>query len=72
MDPCQRRRSWLDGVYADAWLDQGYTINTLSPRNRSNGPVTFNDRSNDYELNQMYLRLSRDVGQDGDRWDIGW
>ena len=55
----------------ESWLDQGATINTLSPRNRINGPVTFNDRSNDYQLNQMYLRLARDVGQEGDRWDIG-
>ena len=31
----------------------------------------YNDRSNDYQLNQMYFRMARDVGQDCDRWDIG-
>ena len=55
----------------ESWLDQGATINTLSPRNRINGPVTFNDRSNDYQLNQIYLRLKRDVDTEGDRWDMG-
>ena len=40
-------------------------------RNRTNGTVGYNDRSNDYQLNQMYFRMVRDVGQDCDRWDIG-
>ena len=54
-----------------AWLDQGATINTFSPRDRTNGPVTFNNRSNEYQLNQAYLRLRRDVNTDGDLWDVG-
>ncbi len=63
--------AWFDGLDFDAWLDQGATINTLSPRDRTNGPVTFNNRSNDYQLNQAYLRLKRDVNTDGDVWDVG-
>jgi hypothetical protein len=62
---------WLDAIDFDAWLDQGATINTLSPRNRMNGPVTFNNRSNDYQFNQAYLRLKRDVNTQGDLWDVG-
>ena len=64
-------RNWFDGLDFDTWVDQGATINTLSPRDRSNGPVTFNNRSNDYQLNQAYLRLKRDVNTDGDMWDFG-
>jgi hypothetical protein len=64
-------RGWLDGVTTDGWLDQGATLNTLSPRNRTNGPVTFNNRSNDYQLNQLYLLLKRDVDRQGCRWDAG-
>ena len=64
-------RSWLDGVWWEGWLDQGVTFNSLSPRNRTNGPVTFNDRSNDYQLNQLYMRLARDVDVDGGAWDVG-
>ena len=72
--PCSERfgwRGWFDGLSFESWLDQGATINTLSPRNRSNGPVTFNGQSNDYQLNQMYLRLGHEVGQKCDRWDVG-
>ena len=64
-------RGWLDGVSWDAWVDQGVTLNDLSPRDRTNGPVTFNDRSNDYQLNQTYLRLKRDIDPACDRWQIG-
>jgi hypothetical protein len=64
-------RPWLDGITADGWIDQGATVNTLSPRNRSNGTVGFNDRSNDYQLNQVYARLRRDVDCEGQGWDIG-
>ena len=63
--------NWLDGIDFDTWLDQGATINTLSPRDRTNGPVTFNNRSNDYQLNQTYFRLKRDVHTQGDCWDVG-
>ncbi|MCR4415687.1 MAG: porin, partial [Thermoguttaceae bacterium] len=41
------------------WLDQSFTWNPDSPRNRFNGPVTFFDRSNDYMLNQLYLITER-------------
>jgi len=47
--------NWLGGFDFDTWLDQGATINTLSPRDRTNGPVTFNNRSNEYQLNQAYF-----------------
>jgi hypothetical protein len=79
-DPCNEtccprtrcgRLGWFNGVSSDCWLDQGVTLNTLSPRNRSNGPVTFNDRSNEYQLNQFYLRMKRGVDAEGDAWDVG-
>jgi hypothetical protein len=63
--------NWLGGFDFDTWLDQGATINTLSPRDRTNGPVTFNNRSNEYQLNQAYFRLKRDVNTECDVWDIG-
>ncbi len=61
----------LDGIAWEGWLDQGATLNTLSPRDRINGPVTFNNRSNDYQLNQLYGRLKRDVDTESDCWDLG-
>jgi hypothetical protein len=70
------RFAWLDprnnplGLQLGGWLDQGVTINAYSPRGRSNFPVTFNDRSNDYQLNQFYLFLERPCEADG-FWHVG-
>ena len=36
------------------WLNQSYTWNPQNPPNGFNGPVTWTDRSNSYELNQAY------------------
>jgi hypothetical protein len=47
------------------------TINTHSPDDRFNGPLTFNDRSNEYQLNQLYLALEDCVDRCGSGWDIG-
>ncbi len=70
-DASCRRTGWMKGVRFEGWLDQGGTINTWSPRNRSNGPVGFNNRSNDFQLNQAYFRMTRDVDQESECWDIG-
>ncbi|MBN1587927.1 MAG: porin [Pirellulales bacterium] len=53
------------------WLDQGYTWNPSTPANRFNTPVTFNDRANEYEMNQLYLSMGRHVNADGCTWDWG-
>jgi hypothetical protein len=59
------------GYFLDSWLAQGFTGNTSSPQNRFNTPVTFNDRSNEYQMNQLYLSLGRAVNEDCCYWDIG-
>jgi hypothetical protein len=53
------------------WIAQGFTWNPDRPANRFNGPVTFNDRSNEYQLNQMYLIVERTTKNDGCGWDLG-
>lgn len=68
---CDGRQSWLRSICVDGWIDQGATINTLSPRDRSNGTVTFNNRSNEYQLNQSYFRLSRAIDAECDVWQVG-
>ena len=68
---CGRSSGWLGGIALDGWISQGLTINTDSPADRSNFPVAFNDRSNDYQMNQLYLSLARAVGGDDWRWDVG-
>jgi len=53
------------------WLDQGYTYNPDNPTNRFNGPVTFNDRANDYQMNQLYLIGERVTKTEDRDWDVG-
>jgi len=53
------------------WIDQGVTWNPDRPANRFNGPVAYNDRSNEYQLNQAYLIAQRAVDNGGCGWDWG-
>lgn len=52
-------------------MSNSYTWNPDSPDNRFNTPITFNDRSNDHQMNQLYLILERVLKRDGRHWDIG-
>ena len=58
-------------LFLDAWLAQGVTLNMDSPDNRFNTPMTFNDRSNDYQMNQLYVSTGWTAIQDGCNWDVG-
>ena len=64
---------WLECRRIDirGWIDQGFTANPYSPQDRFNGPVGYNDRANEYELNQLYLIGERVTKTDGCGWDIG-
>jgi hypothetical protein len=58
-------------LFLDLWLAQGFTWNPEDPANNFNLPVTFNDRANEYEMNQLYLGLGREVVKTPDGWDLG-
>jgi len=59
-------------VRMGGWLDQGFTGNFQKPSNNFNLPVTFNDRSNEYQMNQLYLFMERPVDFGGDELDWGF
>ncbi len=59
------------GIGIGGWLEQGFTWNPDSPDNRFNFPVTFNDRANEYQMNQLYLFIERPVDSLNCCWDIG-
>lgn len=59
-------------VNIGGWLDQGFTGNFQKPSNNFNLPVTFNDRSNEYQMNQLYLYMERQVNFGGDELDWGF
>jgi Putative beta-barrel porin-2, OmpL-like. bbp2 len=52
------------------WASQGFTWNTSASDN-FNGPVTFNDRANEYQLNQLYFIAKKDVTGSSENWDLG-
>ena len=53
------------------FADMGFTWNPDNPVNRFNGPVAYNDRSNEFEFNQLYLIMERVTKTDGCGVDIG-
>jgi hypothetical protein len=70
---CTPLASWLDcnGIAIGGWMEQGVTWNSDSPDNRFNHPMTFNDRSNEYQLNQLWLYAEKAIDTQGCCWDFG-
>lgn len=64
--PCSSGQWFLTG-----WIQQGVTINPRWPDHRFNGAFKYNDRANDYQLNQLYLTFGRAVNSEACKWDIG-
>ncbi len=53
------------------WLDQGITVNARNPADRFNGPITFNDRDCEYQMNQLWLYAEREVDTGGYGFGVG-
>jgi hypothetical protein len=64
---------WLkcEGIDIRGWVDAGYTWNPDYPGRKFNGPVGYNDRANEAELNQLYFIMEKVTKTDGCGWDIG-
>lgn len=59
------------GFKVGGWINAGATYNPGNPGNGYNGPVTFADRANRFQLNQFNVFLQRTVVTEGKSWDIG-
>lgn len=59
------------GVRVGGAIVAGVTYNPANPSDRSNYPMIFNDRSNEFQLNRFRLFAQRDVNASGKDWDIG-
>jgi hypothetical protein len=59
---------WLDCQQLDirGYFDVGYTSNPAWPLNNFNGPVGYNDRANEFDLNQFYMIAERVAKVDND------
>lgn len=46
------------GVKINGWIGQSYTASSTS---RTNAPITFNDQANSYQLNQLWLNVTKGI-----------
>lgn len=60
-----------NGVVIGGWANAGVTYNATDPESNFNGPVTFGDRSAEFQLNQLNLFVQKAVATEGDNVDIG-
>ena len=66
-EPCCECSQWSAG----GWIAQSYTWNPYQPNDRFNGPVTWTDRSNEYQMNELYGYIGRAANTEGCGWDWG-
>jgi len=60
------------GITAGGWIAQSYTWNPYRPADGFNGPVTWTDRANEYQMNEFYLFAGKAANTEGCGWDWGW
>jgi hypothetical protein len=70
-DPNESQFMKKIGLKIGGWANAGVTYNAASPANNFNGPVTFGDRSAEFQLNQLNIFVQRAVAAEGDAWDFG-
>jgi hypothetical protein len=59
-----------NGVNLGGWAAAGISHNTANPSDRSNGPVSMTDRSNEFNLYQLDLFIEKAVTK-ASAWDVG-
>lgn len=60
------------GINVGGWVSAGIAGNPDDPESRRNGPVTFNNRANEFNAHQLYGFIERAVDTDGSQWDLGF
>ena len=65
--PCCEDSQWSGA----GWLAQGFVWNPYDPADRFNGPMTWNDRANDYQMNELFYYFGRASKTEGCGWDWG-
>lgn len=59
------------GLEIGGWINGGATYNANNPADGFNGAVTFADRANRFQLNQLNFFIERSVETDSKNWSIG-
>jgi Putative beta-barrel porin-2, OmpL-like. bbp2 len=59
------------GLSFRGWLSQGITFNGEDQASNFNGPLSFNDRDDEYQMNQLSLVIERAIDKTSDSFDLG-
>jgi hypothetical protein len=65
--PCCEESQWA----GFGWLAQSFTWNPYNPNDRFNGPTTWTDRANEYQMNELFYAFGRAAKTDQDCIDWG-
>jgi hypothetical protein len=68
-DPCWAQNR---GISFNGWIAQSFTWNPYNPADRFNGPMTWTDRANEYQFNELYFIAQKAINNEGCGWDYGW
>jgi hypothetical protein len=60
------------GITAGGYLAQSYVWNPYQPVDNFNGPLTWTDRANEYQMNELYFYAGRAANTEGCGFDWGW
>jgi hypothetical protein len=59
------------GISVNGWFSNGYTYNSDEPPSKYNGTLSFNDRDDEWQLNQAYVVLQREIDTEEQFFDLG-
>jgi hypothetical protein len=60
------------GITAGGYVAQSYVFNPYRPADKFNGPLTWTDRSNEYQMNEIYFYAGKAAKTDGCGTAFGW
>jgi len=60
------------GIDVGGWVTAGVAGNPDDPRDNVNGPVTFNNRANEFNVQQLYGYIENAVDTEAGKWDLGF
>ncbi|MGR8998951.1 MAG: porin [Gammaproteobacteria bacterium] len=60
------------GIDVGGWVSVGVAGNPDDPESRTNGPVTFDNRANEFNEHQLYGYIERAVNTEAGKWDFGF
>lgn len=65
---------WLKchDIHVGGFVAQSFTWNPANPADGYNGPMTWTDRANAYQLNQVWMWAYKEAKGDKCCWDWGW